>query len=440
MGEFVHKALGVDGVLVVVHPPPEPRTHRGITHGVVDQQVGDGITKRAFSTAGVEALEGEWITPVLVKTLGTDRRLDRLAGNAHLQANEIAVLVEAADKLALGDGMIGPMALVLFARPDHLDWHARHFLGDQRRLTGKVLARGAPTKAAAQIHAIDVAFVERQADGLGHGGQSGLRILGRGPDFTLVGGIARCGVQGLHGGMVLVGDAVDRLHLLHCTGNGRSRVARLVADEGLGRIKPRLQGRGDGSAVELGVRALVIVEIYGLKGGLGAPPGVGDDSHRVLHAHNLLHARHLLGLGGLEAIQLAANDGAILHGSVEHAWHLVVDAVDLCAVNLARLMQALHGLAGNGPVLRILERGLLRRLQLGGGIGHLAIGDSAVGGLVADHTLRDRALGDRHLPLVGSRLQEHHAGCCATLTHIDGGLADALATCSLEVTPDALAG
>ena len=118
----------------------------------------------------------------------------------------------------------------------------------------------------------------------------------------------------------------------------------------------------------------------------------------------------------------------------------MVDAVDLGAIDLARLMQALHGLAGDGPVLGILERGLLRRLQLGGGVGHLAIGDGAVGGLVADHALGDRALGDRNLPLIGRRLHKHHAGRCAALAHIDGGLSDALAASGAEIAPDALAG
>ena len=46
--QLVHEAFEVDGVLIVVHPTPEPRWNVRIAHGVIDQQVRDGVTERAF--------------------------------------------------------------------------------------------------------------------------------------------------------------------------------------------------------------------------------------------------------------------------------------------------------------------------------------------------------------------------------------------------------
>jgi hypothetical protein len=39
MRQFVHEALEIDGVLVVVHAAPEPGRNVRVAHGVVDQQI-----------------------------------------------------------------------------------------------------------------------------------------------------------------------------------------------------------------------------------------------------------------------------------------------------------------------------------------------------------------------------------------------------------------
>ena len=41
MGELIHEAFEVDGVMVVVHAAPEVRRDMRVSHGVVDQQVRD---------------------------------------------------------------------------------------------------------------------------------------------------------------------------------------------------------------------------------------------------------------------------------------------------------------------------------------------------------------------------------------------------------------
>ena len=49
--QLVHEAFEIDGVLVVVHAAPEPRRDVRVAHGVVDQQVRDGVAERAFGAA-----------------------------------------------------------------------------------------------------------------------------------------------------------------------------------------------------------------------------------------------------------------------------------------------------------------------------------------------------------------------------------------------------
>ena len=62
--------------------------------------------------------------------------------------------------------------------------------------------------------------------------------------------------------------------------------------------------------------------------------------------------------GGVEALDLAAHHRAFLDRGVEHAGQLEIRTVDLLA----------------------LERHVFRRLELGGGFRHLAVGSGAAGG------------------------------------------------------------
>ena len=113
--ELVHEALEVDGVLVVVHAAPEPRRDVRIAHGVVDQQVRDGVAERAFRAAGIEALEGDRILAVL-QAPRVDVRQDRLAGDAHVQRGQVVVGVERAGELALRDRMIARRCVMSSSR------------------------------------------------------------------------------------------------------------------------------------------------------------------------------------------------------------------------------------------------------------------------------------------------------------------------------------
>ena len=406
---------------------------------MIDEDVGDRVTNRPFRAAGVEALEGRGIA-ALVERLGTDGGENRLAGNAHVQSGQIAVLVERAGHLALGDRVIAPVQLILFARPDQLDLLAGHFLGDQHRLAHIVLAGGATAKAAAQIHAIDLALVERQTGGLRGRGERGLAVLGRGPDFALVGGPARGGVHRLHRRVVLIGHAVGRLDLFSRTLDRSLNVAALVADESFGRAEALVQHVVDGLAVESGELAAVVIDLHGIKRGLGAPPRVGDHDNGVLDLENLLHAGHLFSRFGVEALQRAAPDRAIPDGCVQQSRSLEVDAVDLLAVYLAALRQTLQRLACDGPGLGVFQRRIGRRRQLGSCGRDLAIGGFTLGLGMGDDALGDGHFSDRNLPAVGCSLHQHHAGGGAAFAHVFLGIAHAAAARGCVIAPDALAG
>jgi hypothetical protein len=75
-----------------------------------------------------------------------------------VQADQVAVGVEAGRHLALRDRMIGAVRHVLFARPQQLDRRARHLLGDQHGLAHIVVARPRRPKPPPRNRLVDVAL------------------------------------------------------------------------------------------------------------------------------------------------------------------------------------------------------------------------------------------------------------------------------------------
>ena len=230
---------------------------------------------------------------------------------------------------------------VLFARPDELDRRAGHLLGDQHGLAD-IVGAAAPAEAAAQQHLVDVALVDRQPGGLRRGGERRLAVLRAAPHLALVGRVARGGVHRLHGDVVLVGEAVGRGDLLGRPVDRGLGVAHLVADEGFAGVEAFLQHGVDGLGLDLA--QLADVPVGGQRGERGArvPVGVGDHHDGVaVDRHDLLHARHLLDLGGVEALELAADHRAGAHGGDQHAGHGEVDAVELLAGDLVERVEPL---------------------------------------------------------------------------------------------------
>jgi hypothetical protein len=95
MGELVHEAFEVDGVLVEVDAAPEARWHRRVAHRVVDQEVRDRVADRRLRPARVQALEGDRVAPVL-EVLGSDAGEIDWPGDAHVRPVEVARRVERA--------------------------------------------------------------------------------------------------------------------------------------------------------------------------------------------------------------------------------------------------------------------------------------------------------------------------------------------------------
>jgi hypothetical protein len=178
---------------------------------------------------------------------------------------------------------------------------------------------------------------------------------------------------------------VHRLDLLRRGGDRGLGVARPVADEGLVGVEAGLQHLGDGRARHLGVPALVPHDGQHVERGLGLPPRVGHDCHRrVSDLQDVPDARHAGHTGGLVALHRAAEHRALLDRGVEHPRQPEVGAVHLGARHLGQRVEPLHRLADQLPVLRVLERHLCRRGELGGRLRDLAVRGRAPGGSMRD--------------------------------------------------------
>ena len=192
------------------------------------------------------------------------------------------------------------------------------------------MAGSTPAEAAAEMETVNLAFFDRKPGCRGGCGERGLRVLGCGPDLTFVFRPARRGVHRLHGGMMLVGVVVHRLNCLRGSCQSSLHITLLVADEGLLCRESLRQHLRDGVARERGVGPGIPLDRKCVESGFRPPPGIGD--HRnpgIFHRHHLLDARHALHLGGIEVLELATEDGAILDSRVQHARQLHIDAVNL---------------------------------------------------------------------------------------------------------------
>ena len=107
------------------------------------------------------------------------------------------------------------------------------------------------------------------------------------------------------------------------------------------------------------------------------PPGIGDDDNCIVIVfHDLTEAGTVGDRGFVVALHFAAENRTVLDRRAQHARQVHVDRIDLAAVELGGRIQPIDRLAGNLPFLRISELDALqiRRLELGGGRGHFAVG------------------------------------------------------------------
>ena len=241
--------------------------------------------------------------------------------------------------------------------------------------------------------------------------------------------------------MVLVGIIIHRLDFLGGACDRGLGIAVLIAEKGrLRGIKTFLEPFRDRRARDFGVLTFVPNDRQRFKRGLGVPPGVGDDSDgAVVDPDHLLDALHARDFGFVEALQLAAEYRTILDRGIEHARQLDVDAVGHLARDLVGGIETLDAFADQLPVLRIFQFDVRRRLELGGGFDHLAIGRRTSRRRVGDDAVGGGAFRSRHLPFIRSRLDQHHARGGAALADIFLRGSDAPAAAGRKVAPGALA-
>ena len=315
------------------------------------------------------------------------------------------------------------MTQVFLARPQHLDRCSRwQLLGDQRGLAHKILIAAAPAETAAEVHFVHFALIERYARRLRQCGHRCLGILRSHPALGLRRRQAHGGVHRLHAYMRNKRHFVDRFELRGRTGDG----LYCITIVGVGKHvfvagQACRQVLHDVAVLHARIGAFVPYLGQCFECFLRAPPGVGDDRYGAfIDAQRLRIAGHAGDLGLIKAHQFSTEHGAIHDGRVYHAGQRDVHCVLFAAINLVSRIEALDRFAGNLPLARItqLDRLQVRRRQLGGGIGHLAITSTAARGFVRDHALIHREFTGGHFPFIGGGLHQHDLGGCACAAHI----------------------
>ncbi len=360
-----------------------------------------------------------------------------------MQPHELAVLVQSGRGLALRDRPVEVVRHVLLPAPDHLDRDAGKLLRDGDGLAHVVLRTAAPAEAAAQDVLVDLALLERQPRRLGERGERGLAILCGDPCFRAFRRDPCRAVHRLHRRVREEGRRVDGLDFLRGAADCLQRVAFLPHPVGDRRGEPFLEMRRDRRAGLRRSGAFVPDDRQRVERGLRSPPRIGDDGDgRLVDPDGAGRAGPAGDLRFVEAHELAAEDRTILDGGAAHPRQLDVDRIDELAVELHRGVEPLHRLAGDLPVLRVLEldRRGVGRGKLGRRRRDLAVGHRALRGGMRDDAVRHGELADRDFPLVGRRLQQHHSRCRAALPHIVLRRADAAAAARAHLAPRALPG
>ena len=183
---LVHEAFHENTVLIGIHTAPRTDRQMRIAHRVFGTKVGMGVTDLGIAfQRRPQALQLADVLAVL------DRRrigkgIDRLARYPDMQSCEIALLVDTGREAALRDRPVKVMGLVFFAGPHHFHRRTGEGLGNGHALAHHVLVADAPAEAAAQIHDIGFAFLQRHSRCARQRRQRGFQALGRNPDLGLV--------------------------------------------------------------------------------------------------------------------------------------------------------------------------------------------------------------------------------------------------------------
>ena len=147
------------------------------------------------------------------------------------------------------------------------------------------------------------------------------------------------------------------------------------------------------------------------------PAAVGEHRHAAADRHDVAHAGDRSRGAGVEAGDLASEDGAARHGRIEHPGELHVDAVDSAAVHLGGSVGPRHRPADETELLRILQRRILRDLHRGGGGGQLPVTETPPRRRVEHRSFLRAAARRRDAPSSRGGGDQHRARGGARLAH-----------------------
>src|SRR5262249_33406695 len=151
------ETFDVDAVLIGVDAAPGTDRHMRVAHDVFDEQVRHGVAELRVAGLLPKPLQ---LAPVLA--VDDARRIqagvDRLAGHADVERDQVAGGVTAGGEPALRDRPEEIVRLVLLAAPDQLDRDSGKLLRDRHRLVHVILRAAAPAETAAKVHLVDLAL------------------------------------------------------------------------------------------------------------------------------------------------------------------------------------------------------------------------------------------------------------------------------------------
>ena len=331
---------------------------------------------------------------------------DAGADHAIPPRHRLAFVVEGGLEDVVGRGTVEAVLEIVLARPDHLDGHADS-LGCLQGVHDEVLLTPS-AEAAAEEGGVDDDLLHGHTRDARARHLGAARILRGRPDLARIGLDVGGGVHRFQACVLEEGHLVDRLYGLAARRETLVRVAIIA------RNLPRLPRRGlialaDAGAADGGYRTFIPDHLERLAPARHRPERIAHHRDAVRDLHHVLDAPDPLGRGAVEALDLAAENGAALDRGDEHARHLDVHAVDGGAIDLERRVATGHGLADVAELIRRLELGVLRHGQLGRLVDERAVGQPPARRLVNDRVRLRGHVVERHAPLVGARLHEHLA-------------------------------
>ena len=150
------------------------------------------------------------------------------------------------------------------------------------------------------------------------------------------------------------------------------------------------------------------------------PRAVGNHRHAARRRDDVLYSGHGLGFRAVEACDLAAEYGAAFHHGVDHSIGTGVQAEDGLPVHLRARIQALHRLADDFEIFRVLQLDGHRYGDFRGVVGQRTVAQLCadrsicVGRRIDDESVFGAALRRRDIPALRRGLRQHFASLRAS--------------------------